>query len=227
MSAPRTAFAAVRSVVCGGVFRALLCIVLLMPACGAVLRAQQGTNQGRSAYDEYFGGGAADDEIDFLNPENFREQGSYRTREYSNDLNGRLEQVRDQLYGLLCAVLGIAALVLLAVSAFSMMGGDQGAAKRLLVWGVGLAVSFGVLFVFRNLSGGFLTDSHGTDASGTAFASIRVAVGSALTILLEIVSMVATVLAGVHLMRGERDGAERFLKTLLVGVVGITLLNVI
>ena len=136
-----------------------------------------------------------------------------------------LRNVRVGLFKALRLLLLIASLAMLVLTAINVMQGDSGAAKRLFMWAIGLAIGLALLSIVAN---------HGTYAPvdkaltrANSFSGIKQTVGDAMQVALSIVSMIMLVVVSIHVMRGEKDGFEKLLKWLIASVLGITLLNII
>lgn len=143
-------------------------------------------------------------------------------------LVGILAKVRGALALFLRAVLALAALGTLAVAVLQLSSGDQGAAKRMFMWLIGLSVCFVLLVLFGGSSSSLVFGgSTVVPDRGTGFGALRLSVGNIIESLLSIVAMVSLVNTSIHFMKGERDGAEKLFRWLIISVVGIVLLRVV
>ena len=139
----------------------------------------------------------------------------------ASGLSSKLSSLGKTFQDILVIVLGICALVSLVGAIVTFMQGDQSGAKRLMLWLLGFVVGATVLGIISGISAG---SSKGVIKE---FGLITAEVRGVLISLLSIVSMVSAVTSAYHVMKGERDGVEKFLRTLIVCSLGITLLNLI
>ena len=136
-----------------------------------------------------------------------------------------LLNVRSGLYKTARAILLIAGLTTLLLATVNMMQGDSSSAKRMFLWGIGLALGLALLSIVST-HGSYSASGRALSRSGD-FSSIKMVVGSVLSIILSLVSMVTLTVVSIHVMKGERDGIEKFIKWLVVSVIGMALLNIV
>jgi hypothetical protein len=136
-----------------------------------------------------------------------------------------LGNIRNILLRILNLFLLIAGLITLLTALINFISGENSGVKRMLLWGIGLLLGFGLLSVFAS-HGGNYSPSGGALSRAGDFNSIKQLVGGVLSVLLSIVSMVSCAVVSIHVMKGEKDGIEKLLKWFVISVIGMVLLNI-
>lgn len=148
---------------------------------------------------------------------NFEEAFGQGAKMGGGSLVGVLSSIRDALVRFIKIVVGLSGLVSLALAVYNMMCGEQGAGKRLALWGVGLVLGVVLLHV--------VSETGSAGYSEVGFAGLGGLVGSVLEIALSIIAMVTLGAVVVHVMNGERDGMNKLFKWLLCCVAGLSLIE--
>lgn len=129
-----------------------------------------------------------------------------------------IADLRDAFVTLLKIVLVICSLGSLVLAAINMMGGEPSGAKRFFLWGIGLAVGLAVLSMVSGM--GY------TVHEGEGFAGLQGTVAALLEVILSMVCMVTVSVVVVHIMNGEKDGFQKFLRWMLISGIGLALIEV-
>lgn len=183
-------------------WRGVFCIISIL--AGIFLSMPAGFAQDAlSKYNEYFGADGA-----------------------NGNLILTLSTLRSALYRVLEAVLLIGGLSTLLMAVLNLIQGEKSGIKRMFLWGIGLMIGFGLLAIFASHGGVYAGSSRALARAGS-FASIKETVGTVLSMLMSILSMVSSVIVSIHMMKGERDGVEKAIKYFILSLVGLLLLNIV
>ena len=90
----------------------------------------------------------------------------------------------------------------------------------MIFWLIGSSIGFTLLTLFSGIGGQ-------SKVSGSGFELIKTEIASVLLIMLSVVSMVSGAISVYHLMKGERDGTEKVLKTFIVSALGCMLISLV
>ena len=148
-----------------------------------------------------------------------RKYSEYFEKTDANTSAGKvLWDIRSGMLRFLQVVLGVAALGALVLACYNMLSGEQSGAKRLFLWGAGLVLGWTLLSVFSNVGmAGYV--------EGEGFAGLQGTVAEVLEISLSIICMVTLVVVAVHIMNGERDGMQKFIRWLTFSGAGLLLME--
>ena len=207
-----------------GILQAFFLSMLILFSPAPCMAKKDKASEGKGGKTSLAGGGFSDQGISTLSP------GKSGASEYfvsdeasikSFEAASALFRLRGTFSTILQYFLGILALVALVTTVFNFIKGDQGGATRMIFWLLGAVVGFILLSIFGSVK------ADTGSASGLGFSAIKNEVLGILTALLSVVSMISGTVAVYHLMKGEREGTEKVLKTFIVSVVGSILLSIV
>lgn len=137
-----------------------------------------------------------------------------------DSLSSVLGDIKRGLFGILEALVIIAALGAIVFAVIQMLQGERSALKRIFLWVAGLTLGFAFLNVLENLS---VSTTGGTGA----FSAIKGLVSETLQMVFIMASGICVVMATIHILKGEQDGLPKLYSWLIASMVGLLLLKII